>query len=211
MMGEYSDYKHYCIDAEWEECEEYKERHGNLTESEVNDLYGSYNNYRLLCVGLFLLGIYSSTWFGGKTRELSGHVRAQELFIQGGLDNLKSALDICSKHGLNGKSIEAEIAREEEKILDYDGAIEKFTKVGLHKDAARVRKLQADMGSVNVAQKVVHGDEVTKTEIKDSVLNRSNVGGGSSKMKELKDLAEMKKEGLISDEEYEKMKLEIIG
>ena len=67
------------------------------------------------------------------------------------------------------------------------------------------------MGSVNVAQKVVHGDEVTKTEIKDSVLNRSNVGGGSSKMKELKDLAEMKKEGLISDEEYEKMKLEIIG
>ena len=65
------------------------------------------------------------------------------------------------------------------------------------------------MASVKVAQKVVHGDNVT--EIKDSVLNRSNVGGGSSKMQELKDLAEMKKEGLISDEEYEKMKQEIIG
>jgi len=41
--------------------------------------------------------------------------------------------------------------------------------------------------------------------------NLSNVGGGSSKMQELKDLTEMKKEGLISDEEYEKMKQEIIG
>jgi hypothetical protein len=30
-------------------------------------------------------------------------------------------------------------------------------------------------------------------------------------MQELKDLTEMKKEGLISNEEYEKMKQEIIG
>ena len=53
---------------------------------------------------------------------------------------------------------------------------------------------------------VVHGDTI----VKDSVLNRANVGG-SSKMQELEKLAEMKKEGLISDKEYEKMKQEIIG
>ncbi len=43
------------------------------------------------------------------------------------------------------------------------------------------------------------------------MINRSNVGGGSSKMQELKDLTAMKKDGLISDKEYEKMKQEIIG
>jgi hypothetical protein len=211
MMGEYEDYRHYCLDALYEECEEYKERHGDLTDSEISDLYGSYSDYRILGIVLFLLGIFSSTWFGAKAIELSGHVKAQELLIRGGLDNLKSALEICSKHGLNAKSIEAEIAKEEEKILDYDGAIEKYTKVGLHKDAARVRKLQADMGSVKVAQKVVQGDQITKTEIKDSVLNRSNVGGGSSKMQELKELTEMKEKGLIDDDEFKQMKKEILG
>ena len=98
-----------------------------------------------------------------------------------------------------------------EKHLDYDKAIAIYEEINKHEDAARVRRLKADQGAVKVTQKVVHGDEVTKTKIKDSVLNRSNVGGGSSKMQELKDLAEMKKEGLISDEEYEKMKQEIIG
>ena len=65
------------------------------------------------------------------------------------------------------------------------------------------------MGSVKVAQKVVQGDEFT--EIKDSVLNRSNVGGGSSKMQELKELKQMLAEGLIDDDEFKQMKKEIIG
>ena len=60
-------------------------------------------------------------------------------------------------------------------------------------DAIRVRKLKAEQGTVKVDQTVVQGDQITKTEIKDSVLNRSNVGSGSSKMQELKDLTEMKK------------------
>ena len=77
--------------------------------------------------------------------------------------------------------------------------------------AARVRTLQAEQGAVKVTQKVVQGDEVTKTEIKDSVLNRSNVGGGSSKMQELKDLTEMKEKGLIDDAEFKQMKKEILG
>ena len=78
-------------------------------------------------------------------------------------------------------------------------------------DVIRVRKLKAKQGAVKVKQTIVQGDQVTKTEIKDSVINRSNVGGGSSKMQELKDLTEMKKEGLIDDDEFKQMKKEILG
>jgi len=66
------------------------------------------------------------------------------------------------------------------------------------------------MGAAKISQKIVHGDEVTKTEIKDSVLNRSIVGGGSSKMQELKELKEMFDSGFISKDEMEDMKREIM-
>ena len=53
---------------------------------------------------------------------------------------------------------------------------------------------------------------MTKTEIKDSVVNKSNIGsGGDDKFTKLKELKEMLAEGLISDEEFEKMKKDIIG
>lgn len=74
-----------------------------------------------------------------------------------------------------------------------------------------IGKAITEYGKIKVNQKIVHGDEVTKTEIKDSVLNRSNVGGGSSKIQQLKDLTEMKKEGLIDDDEFKQIKKEIIG
>ena len=102
-------------------------------------------------------------------------------------------------------------ARIREEALDYDAAIEMWESLGNIKQAARIRKLKTMQKSVKVAQKVVKGNEVTKTEIKDSVLNRSNVGGGSSKMQELKDLTEMKKEGLIDAAEFKQMKKEILS
>jgi len=102
-------------------------------------------------------------------------------------------------------------AQQREIALDYDNAIQIWEELGEIKEAARVRTMKAEQGSVKVAQKVVHGDEVTKTEIKDSVLNRSNIGGGSSKMQELKDLTEMKEKGLIDDDEFKQMKKEILG
>ena len=111
----------------------------------------------------------------------------------------------------NKKSLEnmREEAKKREIALDYDSAIEIWENLGEIEEAARVRKLQAEMGSVKVAQKVVHGDEVT--EIKDSVLNRSNVGGGTSKMQELEKLTEMKEKGLIDKDEFKQMKKEILG
>ena len=72
---------------------------------------------------------------------------------------------------------------------------------------------KAEMSSIAEGHEeaIIDTKSVIKTEIKGSVLNRSNVGGGSSKMQELKDLAEMKEKGLIDDDEFKQMKKEIIG
>ena len=95
-----------------------------------------------------------------------------------------------------------------EKRLDYKEAINIYEKHHMPEEAKRVRRIMYD--EKKVEQTVVHGDQVTKTEIKDSVLNRSNIGG-SSKMQELKDLTEMKEKGLIDDDEFKQMKKEILG
>ena len=109
-----------------------------------------------------------------------------------------------------------------EEHLDYAQAISLWEKLGKPQEAARIRKLVAEQSAVKVDQTVVHGDYVDDrdttyvddrdTIIQDSVVSKSNIGaGGSSKMQELKNLTEMKKEGLIDDDDYEKMKREIIG
>jgi len=104
-------------------------------------------------------------------------------------------------------------AKEKERNLDYEGAIQIYDSIEKTEEATRLRKLKTEQGAIKVDQTVVHGNYVDDrdTIVKNSVLNRSNIGNGSSKMQELKDLTEMKKEGLISDKEYEKMKQEIIG
>ena len=105
-----------------------------------------------------------------------------------------------------------EKARVREESLDYDSAMKIWDELGEIKEAARVRKLKAEQGAVKVTQKIVHGDEVSKTEIKDSVINRSNVGsGGDDKFARLEKLTEMKEKGLIDDDEFKQMKKEILG
>ena len=103
-------------------------------------------------------------------------------------------------------------AKERESALDYASAVKIWEDLGKIKEAARVRKLSAEMGSVKVAQNVVQGDQITKTEIKDSVVSKSNIGsGGEDKFAKLEKLTEMKKEGLIDDDEFKQMKKEILG
>ena len=102
-------------------------------------------------------------------------------------------------------------AKEREQARDYDNAIEIWEELGEIEQAARVRKIREEMGSVKIAQKVVQGDEISKTEIKDSVLNRSNVRAGSSKAEELREAKSLLDEGLINEDDYEKMKKEILG
>ena len=64
------------------------------------------------------------------------------------------------------------------------------------------------IGSNEIIDKLVPTIHDIKTEDK---RTNKDIEGGSSKMKELKELTEMKEKSLISDDEYEKMKKEIIG
>jgi len=105
-----------------------------------------------------------------------------------------------------------EAAKERERALDYDSAIESWEELGEIEEAARVRKLKARQGSVRVAQKVVHGDEITKTDIRDSVVSKSSIGaGGKSKSEELRDAKALLDDGIIDDDEFQQMKKEILG
>ena len=150
-------------------------------------------------------------------KSVNGEVLAQ--FKSKKLEEWKMAIEkqtskVTKRRVIREKQQQTDIAKERERALDYDSAIIIWEKVGKPEEAARVRKLKAEQGSVKVDQTVVHGDYVDDrdTIIKDSVINRSNVGGGGDdKFTRLEKLTEMKEKGLISDEEYEKMKLEIIG
>ena len=107
------------------------------------------------------------------------------------------------------KKKDLEKAEKHEKLLEFENAAEIYKKYGMDDDLIRVRKIKAEQGAVKVTQKVVHGDEVT--EIRDSVLNRSNVGGGTSKAEQLREAKSLFEEGLIDDDEFKQMKKEILG
>jgi hypothetical protein len=104
-------------------------------------------------------------------------------------------------------------AKEHEKLLEFDEAASVYKELGMVNDAIRVRKLKAEQGAVRVDQTVIHGDQITKTEIKDSVLNRSNVGadGDKSKSEELRDAKALLDDGIIDNDEFKQMKKEILG
>jgi len=104
------------------------------------------------------------------------------------------------------------IAREKEEHLDYEGALEIWVKLGNNKEAKRIRRKMMD--EKKVQQTIVHGDYVDDrdTIVKDSVISKSNIGvGGDDKFARLEKLTEMKKEGLIDDDEFKQMKKEILG
>ena len=116
----------------------------------------------------------------------------------------------------------AKLAGELEDLLRYKESIDIWEELGRHGEAKRVRKKIRDEGRVNVDQTVVHGDYVDDrdttyiddrdTIVKDSVINKSNIGaGGDDKFTRLEKLPEMKKEGLIDDAEFKQMKKEILG
>ena len=117
---------------------------------------------------------------------------------------------------------ETKLAGELEDLLRYKEAIDIWEELGRHGEAKRVRKKIRDEGRVNVDQTVVHGDYVDDrdttyiddrdTIVKDSVINKSNIGaGGDDKFAKLKELKEMLSEGLIDKEEFKEMKKEIMG
>ena len=124
------------------------------------------------------------------------------------------AIEIWEKLGKieEVKRVRKNWAEERESAKDYKWAIMIWEQLGEINEAARVRELQAEQGAVKVTQKVVHGDEVTKTEIKDSVVSKSNIGsGGDDKLTKIKELKELHDAGAIDDDEFKQMKKEILG
>jgi len=114
------------------------------------------------------------------------------------------------------------LAGELEEHLKYKEAINLWEELGKHSEAKRIRKKIQNDGRVKVEQTVVHGDYVDDrdttyiddrdTIVKDSVINRSNIGtGGDDKFAKLKELKEMLAEDLIDKEEFKEMKKEIMG
>ena len=101
-------------------------------------------------------------------------------------------------------------ANERERALDYDSAIDIWEELGQIDQAARVRKLKANLAAPKT---VIHGDYVDDrdTIVNDSVVNKSNIGGGSSKMQKLEKLNNMREKGLIDDGEFKQMKKDILG
>ena len=114
---------------------------------------------------------------------------------------------------VTSKNYKKEKAKELESFLEYDKAIELYSQIDMPKEAVRVRKLKAEQSAVKVDQTVVHGDYVDDrdTIIKDSVVNKSNIAtGGKSKAEELREAKSLLDEGLINENDYEKMKKEIL-
>ena len=108
------------------------------------------------------------------------------------------------------EEIDAEILGDVFESLElYDDAEKLYTKNGMLEKSAEMRKKKAKMSAGS--KTVVHGDYVDDrdTIVKDSVINRSNIGS-EDKFTKLERLAEMKKEGLIDDDEFKQMKKEIM-
>jgi hypothetical protein len=116
------------------------------------------------------------------------------------------------KHQKNILRLQGE-AISKEKNLDYKGAIEIWDYLGNHAQAKKIRIKMQENNRVKVDQTVVQGDYVDDrdTIVKDSVLNRSNVGaGGKTKGERIKLIKELLDSGAIDDDEFKQMKKEIL-
>ena len=152
----------------------------------------------------------------------------EETIAKGGLENYQDAIDIFGIDpdyaeidnyfggDINAKKlilgVKAKIAKELERLLRYEEAIEVWESLENHDEAKRIRQKMIDEKKVKVTQKIIHGDEVTKTEIKDSVVSKSNIGsGGDDKLTKIKELKDLHDAGAIDADEFKQMKKEILG
>jgi hypothetical protein len=110
-----------------------------------------------------------------------------------------------------------ERAKKHEKLLEFEEAAVIYKEYGMENDVIRVRKEARN----KVDQTVIHGDYVDDrdttyiddrdTIIQDSVISKSNIGaGGDDKVAKLEKIANLKREGLIDDDEFKQMKKEIL-
>jgi len=103
-----------------------------------------------------------------------------------------------------------EVGKKFEEYEMLEDAENWYASNKLFNDAKRLKEKMR----FKVDQTVVHGDYVDDrdTIVKDSVINRSNVGASSDdKVTKLEKIANLKREGLIDDDEFKQMKTEILG
>ena len=191
----------------------YVDRNGNVTRlaapTDKNDfekVYANLSKAEKLSMAVSVTGVHDSEQDGA-------NYNGKELFYFLVIMQEQNVLNKERELKEQDKQRKIDNAQDKEEHLDYDGAILTYEEIGDKVSAKRVRELKAEQGAVKVEQTVVHGDYVDDrdTIIKDSVVSKSSIGGGSSKMQELKELTEMKKEGLIDDDEFKQMKKEILG
>ena len=125
-------------------------------------------------------------------------------------------LEMSTKHQekmeIKNKKRNEERARKKEDELDYKGALKIWKALENKKETKRLRQKIKEEKQVKVDQTIVQGDQVTKTEIKDSVVSKSNIGsGGDDKVAKLEKIVNMKEKGLIDADELKQMKKEILG
>ena len=92
------------------------------------------------------------------------------------IKKIKQQYQITSDRNLRDLIDDILVAQRAERAKNYEKAISIWERMGVLNKAAELRTLMSDLGTVKVSQNVVHGDQVTKTEITDSVLNRSSIG-----------------------------------
>ena len=99
-----------------------------------------------------------------------------------------------------------------EENMDLDKAIKIYEELKMSDEVVRLRTIIKDESKIKVTQKVVQGDEITRTDIRDSVVSKSNVGAsGKSKAEQIGEIKELLDSGAIDDAEFKQMKKEILG
>ena len=182
----------------------------NTAQNEIDNIKETYQGYKLnIPPFTSKVTLYATKQYEQLIEEIEDKRKEVINIINEEIKSLEVSLE--QLYSFNNLSNKIKEIRRREKALDYSSAIKMWEELDYIEEAARVRKLQAKMNSVNVAQNVVHGDQVTKTEIKDSVVSKSNVGSGrDDKFTKLKELTEMKEKGFIDDDEFKQMKKEIL-
>ena len=103
-----------------------------------------------------------------------------------------------------------------ESQLDYEQALAIYRRFNMTGEVRRINEMKYvnnnQSGVTNTT--IIHGNVVNDNDtiVKDSVLNRSSIGGaGNSKAEEIKEIKELLDSGAIDDEEFKQMKKEILG
>ena len=130
---------------------------------------------------------------------------------------------------MNGENevVEAEVIAEPvEEVVEAGSTMGKLEKLIERRNVGEVtseefkemkkdileRKPQVSKDTIEIAQEVVHSDDVPRKVNKDEVVSKSNIGASDDdKFAKLDRLAEIKEKGLIDDDEFKQMKKEILG